>query len=103
MIQLLFFGGKVPLVQQDWNAIKSKTKLLWIIGKNQSYTQFNYSMAEHGIWDCVKHPLVENIHGPEKDEWKKDIAELEKNNITQEKLFNPFLRLKGMMSLVLNS
>jgi hypothetical protein len=39
---------------------------------------------------------VENLHGPEQADWKKEIDALEKNPNTKEKLFNPFLRLKGM-------
>jgi hypothetical protein len=89
-------------VLQDWNSIKSKSKLLWIIGKEQTSKQFDGGTAEHGIRDCITRQLVENLRGPEKDDWKKEIDKLDNNNITQEKLFNPFLRLKGM-SLVLIS
>ncbi|PLW15305.1 hypothetical protein PCANC_19994 [Puccinia coronata f. sp. avenae] len=88
-------GSEEPQVLQDWNSIKSKSKLLWIIGKEQTSKQFDDSTAEHGIRDCITCQLVENIRGPEKDDWKKEIDKLEKDNINQEKLFNPFLRLKG--------
>jgi hypothetical protein len=86
----------VPLVPQQWHSIQSKSKLLWIIGKEQSVTQFNNGTAEHGIRYCITRQLVEKFHGPDKEDWKKEIAALEKNTNTQEKLFNPFLRLKDM-------
>jgi hypothetical protein len=86
----------VPLVPQQWHSIQSKSKMLWIIGKEQSATQFNNGTAEHGIKDHITRQLVENLHGPDKEDWKKEIASLEKNTNTKEKLFNPFLRLKGI-------
>jgi hypothetical protein len=87
---------KEPLVPQDWHAIQSKSKLLWIIGKEQSAKQFDNTTAQHGVRDRISRQLVDNLHGPDKDDWKKEIDQLEKDNITREKLFNPFMRLKGM-------
>ncbi|PLW22410.1 hypothetical protein PCASD_13465 [Puccinia coronata f. sp. avenae] len=88
-------GSQEPLVPQDWHSIQSKSKLLWIIGKEQSAKQFDNTTAQHGVRDCITRQLVDNLHGPDKDDWKKQIDQLEKDNITREKLFNPFMRLKG--------
>ncbi|KNZ45302.1 hypothetical protein VP01_827g4 [Puccinia sorghi] len=89
--------NQVPFTQLSWQIICDKSKLLWQIGKQDNDNHFKNSTANHDIQDRINHQLIENLHCPQKAEWKAELDKLEADNATKNRLFNPFIRIKGIV------
>ncbi|KAH9818305.1 hypothetical protein DFH28DRAFT_888068, partial [Melampsora americana] len=85
---------------RDWNSTKLQTYTLWeLLCNPKKYTEFRKKSKEFGIKDTLNGAFVEQVHELHQDPaYTKEEVQSIFDNLNQdfgERLFNPFLRLKG--------
>ncbi|PLW23463.1 hypothetical protein PCANC_27920 [Puccinia coronata f. sp. avenae] len=86
-------GAQAPIPSRMWADIKAKTLELWQMGQDRVKSHFEDGKKEKGVCNNINQFFVEMMHDGNAAELPPTVAVLVDTNF--EKLFNPFLKLKG--------
>jgi hypothetical protein len=97
----ILFGKQESPTPRNWNTTKSQTYTLWELLRNpRKHTEFCKKSKEFGVKDTITSEFVKKFHDLHQDtEYSKEEVQHMFDDLNKdfgERLFNPFLRLKGM-------
>jgi hypothetical protein len=85
------FGQPPP--PRNWEDTRSRLHSAWKNSKSSAKSIYDDKIKEHGLKDNINVEFVEKYHQRNKPGQKQSIERIEKQNF--DRLFNPFLKLKG--------